>query len=56
LPWAGTLPSPEYIGMTKASYHDGKIFDQIRPMLADEEVFGNKAYQRPDGAIVKSGV
>jgi hypothetical protein len=45
---AGTLPSPEYIGVTAASYHDGKIFDQIRPELKDEELYGDKAYQRAD--------
>ena len=45
---AGTLPSPEYIGVTAASYHDGKIFDQIRAELTDEELYGDKAYQRPD--------
>jgi hypothetical protein len=27
----GSLPIPEYIGVTGASDHDGKIFDQIRP-------------------------
>ena len=45
---AGTLPSPEYIGVTPASYNDGKVFDQIRPQLFDEEIFGDKAYHRPD--------
>jgi hypothetical protein len=50
---AGTLPSPEYIGVTEGSYHDGKIFDQIRPELISEEVFGDKAYQRPDAKEVQ---
>lgn len=44
----GTLPSPEFIGVTGASHNDGKAFDQIRPMLIDEEVYGDKAYTRPD--------
>ncbi len=42
---AGTLPIPEYIGMTPASENDGKVFDYIRPVLIDEEVYGDKAYQ-----------
>lgn len=50
---AGTLPSPEYIGVTEGSYHDGKIFDQIRPELINEELFGDKAYQRPDAKEVE---
>lgn len=50
----GTLPSPEFIGVTAASHHDGKIFDQIRPMLTNEDVYGDKAYERPDADRVKS--
>ena len=49
----GTLPSPEFIGVTGASHHDGKVFDQIRPMLADEEIYGDKAYARPDASQVQ---
>ena len=45
---AGTLPSPDYIGVTGASAHDGKVFDQIRPELANNVLYGDKAYQRPD--------
>ncbi len=51
---AGTLPSPEYIGVTEGSYHDGKIFDQISPSLINEELFGDKAYQRPDAKEVEA--
>ncbi|UOG91786.1 MAG: transposase [Candidatus Thiothrix sulfatifontis] len=50
---AGTLPTPEYIGLLPASVPDGKVFDQIRPVLKQEEVFGDKAYQRPDAADVE---
>jgi hypothetical protein len=49
----GTLPSPEYIGVTGASSHDGKIFEQIRPQLVNNELYGDKAYQRPDAQEVK---
>jgi hypothetical protein len=42
------LPIPEYIGVTGASNHDGKIFDQIRPQLHTNELYGDKVYQRPD--------
>ena len=51
---AGTLPSPEFIGVTPASHHDGVIFDQIRPELTNETLFGDKAYARPDAAQVEA--
>ncbi len=49
----GTLPSPEYIGVTAASFHDGKAFDQIRAELHDEDLYGDKAYKRPDAKLVE---
>lgn len=48
----GTLHCPEYIGVTGASSHDGEIFEQIRPELFDNELYGDKAYQRPDAEDV----
>jgi len=50
---AGTLPTPEYIGMYGAADHDGKVFDQIRPEMSGETVFGDKAYARPDAEEAK---
>lgn len=44
----GTLPRPEYIGVTGASDNDGKVFEQIRPILYNNELYGDKAYQLPD--------
>lgn len=35
---AGTLPNPEYIGVTGASFHDGKILEQIRPELTNNTI------------------
>ncbi|AKH38450.1 MULTISPECIES: hypothetical protein [Nitrosomonas] len=49
----GSLPIPEYIGVTGASDHDGKIFDQIRPQLYNNELYGDKAYQRPDAECIR---
>jgi hypothetical protein len=49
----GSLPIPEYIGVTGASEHDGKVFDQIRPQLHDNELYGDKAYQRPDAETIR---
>ena len=40
---AGTLPSPEYIGLTGASSHDGKVFEQIRPVLKNNDLYADKA-------------
>lgn len=49
----GTLPAPEYIGVTGASDYDGKVFDQIRSQLHHNELYGDKAYDRPDAEAVK---
>lgn len=49
----GSLPAPEYIGVTGASAHDGKVLDQIRPYLHDQGLYGDKAYQRPDAEAVR---
>ena len=45
---SGTLPRPEYIGITGASDNDGKVFAQIRPALRDNELYGDKAYKLAD--------
>ena len=50
----GTLPSPDYIGVTGASSHDGQIFDQIRPVLANNELYGDKVYQRSDADEIRA--
>lgn len=44
----GTMPEPEYIGMYGAADHDGKVFGQVRSEMQGENVFGEKAYKRPD--------
>jgi hypothetical protein len=49
----GSLPIPEYIGVTSASDHDGRIFDQIRPQLHNNELYDDKAYQPPDAEEVR---
>jgi len=49
----GTLPTPEYIGATGASTHDGKVRDQIRPYVHGQELYGDKAYHRPDAEAVR---
>lgn len=40
----GTLPLPEFIGMTPASNHDLPVFKQITPYIKDSEVYADKAY------------
>jgi len=40
----GTLPLPEYIGLTPASNHDLSAFRQITPDLQDSEIYADKAY------------
>ena len=39
--------------MTGASDRDGQVVDQIRPQLHGNEVFGDKAYQRPDAETMR---
>jgi hypothetical protein len=51
---AGTLPCPDYIGLTGASCNDGKVFEQIRPELHHNELYGDKAYQRQDAKDFKN--
>jgi len=49
----GSLPIPEYIGVTGASDHEGKIFDQTRPQRHNNELYGDKAYQRSDAQALR---
>lgn len=41
----GTLPLPEYIGLTPASCHDLPAFRQISSTISDCQMFCDKAYQ-----------
>ena len=50
----GTLPCPEYIGVTGASEYDGKVFEYIRPQLHNNELYGDKAYLRPDAKEIEN--
>lgn len=50
---SGSLPRPEYIGITGASHNDGKIFEMIRPALRNNELYGDKAYKLPDENEIK---
>jgi len=40
----GTLPLPEYIGVTGAEAHDLPVFKQIAPLLSGKKVYADKAY------------
>ncbi len=40
----GTMPLPEYIGVTGADAHDLPVFRQIAPMLHGKDVYADKAY------------
>ena len=51
---AGTLPCPEFIGLTGASSHDGKVFEHIRPLLKNNDLYADKAYQRPDATLIQA--
>lgn len=40
----GTLPYPEYIGLTPASHHDLTTFRAIAPLIANRRIFADKIY------------
>jgi hypothetical protein len=42
------MSNSRYISVTGASDYDDKIFDQIRPQLDNNELYGDKAYQWTD--------
>jgi hypothetical protein len=42
------LPDIEMVFTEEAARQDGPVFDQIRPMLTDNLLFGDQAYKRPD--------
>lgn len=44
----GRLPDIEIMMLEEAARQDGPVFDQMRPMMQDNLVFGDKAYKRPD--------
>ena len=46
------VQTPEYIVVTGASHRDGKIVDQIRPVLHNNYLYGDKAYLRSDAKQV----
>jgi hypothetical protein len=41
---SGTLPLPEFIGLTPASNHDLAAFRQITPEITNSEIYADKAY------------
>ena len=43
-PRNGTIPVPEYVGLTPASCHDLTAFRQVSPYLFDCDIFADKAY------------
>ena len=43
-----TLPDIEIVFIEESGRQDGPVFDQIRPMLTDNLLFGDQAYKRPD--------
>jgi hypothetical protein len=44
----GKLADMEILMLEEAARQDGPLFDQIRPMLHDNIIFGDQAYKRPD--------
>jgi hypothetical protein len=49
----GKLPEIEIVVFEEAGRQDGPVFDQIRPMLKDNYVFADKAYNRPDAKHIQ---
>jgi Transposase DDE domain len=49
----GTLPELELLMIEEAARQDGPVFDYLRPMLHDNLVFADKAYNRPDALDIE---
>ncbi|GLS91809.1 hypothetical protein GCM10007916_28790 [Psychromonas marina] len=43
-----SLPDIEIVFIEEAARQGGPVFEQIRPMLSDNLLFGDQAYKRPD--------
>jgi len=41
----GSLPFPDYIGITPASENDGKVLENLLPYLPENRAYGDKAYE-----------
>ncbi|WP_242434473.1 transposase [Candidatus Competibacter denitrificans] len=41
----GSLPFPDYIGITPASENDGKVLENFLPYLPENRAYGDKAYE-----------
>lgn len=51
----GSIPTPEYIGMTSAGVADRKAYEQILPTLDSMELFADKAYQIQNEPLLAEG-
>lgn len=41
----GSLPFPDYIGITPAGENDGKVLENLLPYLPENRAYGDKAYE-----------
>ena len=48
------LPDAEIIVLEEAARQDAPVFQQILPMLANNQLFGDMAYQRSDAIKIES--
>jgi hypothetical protein len=51
----GSIPTPEYIGMSSAGVADRKAYEQLLPALDHMELFADKAYQRENQPLLVEG-
>ena len=51
----GSIPTPEYMGMTSAGVADRKAYEQILPTLDPMELFADKAYQVQNEPLLAEG-
>lgn len=48
----GSIPIPEYIGLTSAGMADRKAYEQLLPALFEMDLFADKAYQIQDQPLL----
>lgn len=51
----GSIPTPEYIGLTSAGLGDRKDYEQLLPELNAMNLFADKAYQIQDQSLLTEG-
>lgn len=53
---AGSMPFPDYLGITPASENDGKVLENLLPYLPKNSAYGDKAYEYLKPRALEQGI